>query len=123
MAPGLVHRCTVRLCGREAKVGDSNILTANFCPDPQSFRLATDQSRSLCKITIMALRESQLLHLHTLLAFTFALTAPLMAAPSIVRADTTPATAQIEPLTQATVRKAINGIVVELREGYVFPSK
>ncbi|ARQ01814.1 S41 family peptidase [Pseudorhodoplanes sinuspersici] len=49
--------------------------------------------------------------------------AVLVAAPSTVRADTTPGTAQIEPLTQATIGKTINGIVVELREGYVFPDK
>lgn len=58
----------------------------------------------------------------SLLRFAFgAMTAVLMAAPSTVMADTSPA--QIEPLTQATIGAAINGIVVELREGYVFPDK
>jgi len=52
-----------------------------------------------------------------------AIAAALMAAPSTVRADTAPSTAQIEPLTQATVGKTINGIVVELREGYVFADR
>lgn len=62
--------------------------------------------------------------LQTLLRFALsAIAAALMAAPSIVRADTAPATAQIEPLTQATVGKTINGIVVELREGYVFADR
>lgn len=65
-----------------------------------------------------------MLQLQTLLRFAFsATTAALMAAPSTVRADTTPGTAQIEPLTQATVGKTINGIIVELREGYVFADK
>ncbi len=70
------------------------------------------------------LKESQLPQLQTLLRFAIsAMTAALMAAPSTARADTTPSAAQIEPLTQAAVGKTINGIVAELREGYVFPDK
>lgn len=61
--------------------------------------------------------------LQTLLQCAFSVTIALMAAPSTVRADTTPGTAQVEPLTQATVGKIIHGIVVELREGYVFSDK
>jgi len=50
-----------------------------------------------------------------------AIAAALMAASSTASADTAPSTAQIEPLTAATVGMTINGIVAELREGYVFP--
>ena len=65
-----------------------------------------------------------MLKFQTLLRFVFSATiAALMAAPSTVKAATTPATMQIEPLTQATVGKTINGIVAELRQGYVFPDK
>lgn len=54
--------------------------------------------------------------------FTFGvMIAALMVAPSTVGADT--ATSQIEPLTQTAVGKTITGIVVELREGYVFADK
>lgn len=49
-----------------------------------------------------------------------AMTAAFMAAPATVKADTS---APIAPLTQAIVGKTIEGIVVELREGYVFPDK
>lgn len=34
-----------------------------------------------------------------------------------------PSASQTEPLTQATISKTINGIIVELREGYVFADK
>lgn len=49
-----------------------------------------------------------------------AISISLAAAPSTIRADTIPGTAQIEPLTQATISKVISGIIAELREGYVF---
>jgi hypothetical protein len=58
------------------------------------------------------------------LFFTFsAMVAVLMAAPTTVSADTTPDAAQVEPLTQATIGNTINGIIVELREGYVFADR
>jgi len=64
------------------------------------------------------------MQIQTLFRFAFsAMSAVLMAAPSTLRADTTASIAPIEPLTQATVGKTINGIVVELREGYVFADK
>jgi hypothetical protein len=46
-----------------------------------------------------------------------------MVGPPTARADTTPGPAQVEPLTHPAVDKIINGIVVELREGYVFADK
>ena len=52
-----------------------------------------------------------------------AVSVALTAAPSTTRAETIPSVAQIEPLTQATISKTINGIVVELRENYVFADK
>ena len=62
--------------------------------------------------------------LQTLLRLAFsAMTAVLIAASSAVRADATPSTAQIEPLTQTAIGKTINGIVVELRESYVFADR
>jgi peptidase S41-like protein len=56
------------------------------------------------------------------LAF-IAMTAAIAAGPSAVRADTPSSTAQDAPLTQATVSKTINAVIVELRDGYVFPDK
>lgn len=52
-----------------------------------------------------------------------AVSATLLIVPSAVRADTMPSTAQVEPLTQATIGETIKNIVVELREGYVFTEK
>lgn len=52
-----------------------------------------------------------------------AISISLTVAPSTIKADTLPSTAQIEPLTQATISKTIAGIIVELREGYVFADK
>jgi peptidase S41-like protein len=56
------------------------------------------------------------------LAF-IAMTAAIATGPSAVRADTPPSTAQDAALTQATVSKTINLVIVELRDGYVFPDK
>ena len=59
-----------------------------------------------------------MLQLQTLFRFAVAV---LMAAPSTaVLADAASSTA---PLAQATIATTIKGIVVELREGYVFPDK
>lgn len=52
-----------------------------------------------------------------------AVSVALTVASSTTRAETIPSVAQIEPLTQATISKTINGIVVELREDYVFADK
>ena len=52
-----------------------------------------------------------------------AISISLAAAPSPINADTTPSTAHVEPLTQAAISKTINGIIVELREGYVFADR
>lgn len=58
----------------------------------------------------------------TLIRLAFAaMTAALMA--TTASAGRTPSTAPIGPLTQATVAKTINGIVIELREAYVFSDK
>lgn len=69
------------------------------------------------------MKESQLQQLQTLFFASSAMAAVLMAAPSTVSADTTPDTARVEPLTQTTIGKTINGIIVELREGYVFADR
>ncbi|WP_424753622.1 S41 family peptidase [Methylobacterium sp.] len=44
-----------------------------------------------------------------------------MAAPSISKADISTESLKRAPLAQDTVRKVVNGIAAELREGYVFP--
>lgn len=56
------------------------------------------------------------------LAACFATISALMAVSSATSAAV-PDTAQSVPLDQATVRKVIGDIVVELREGYVFPDR
>lgn len=56
------------------------------------------------------------------LAFS-ATTAVLAMAASSAMAEAPSGAAQIEPLTQATVAKTIGGVVVQLRDGYVFADK
>jgi hypothetical protein len=53
----------------------------------------------------------------------FATISVLIVIPSATRAAASSDTAQSVPLDQATVRKVIGGVVVELREGYVFPDR
>ncbi|MDW6021610.1 S41 family peptidase [Mesorhizobium sp. BAC0120] len=58
-----------------------------------------------------------------LLAACFATISTLIAVPSATRAAADSDTAQSVPLDQASVGKVIGSIIVELREGYVFPDK
>jgi hypothetical protein len=57
------------------------------------------------------------------IAACFVTISALIAAPTATRAEAVPSTVQSVALDQATIRKAIGGIAVELREGYVFPDK
>lgn len=57
------------------------------------------------------------------LAACFVTVSALIAVPSATRAEAVPGAVQSVSLDQATVRKAIDGITVKLREDYVFPDR
>lgn len=60
----------------------------------------------------------------SLLRFAFiATTAALVAVPSAASADTPPSTPPNAPMTRATIGRTINAVIVELRDGYVFPER